>query len=281
MTWKIGDVTIYKILDLMSSGPGARAILPDATAEEIVKLPWLVPNYAAPNGDLKLTIHSWLVKTPRLNIVVDTGVGNGKLTRSRPHWVDRKGRDYLKRLEEAGCAAASVDLVICTHLHADHVGWNTSFDGGQWVPTFPNARYLFGSEEYRYWEKSSRDEEEAAVFEDSVYPLVSAGVVDFVEPGDIPCDELRFIATPGHSAGHMGLIVSSGSQDAALVGDIAHSPCQFAHLDWSSIVDFDPQQASQTRREFAQNFADSATLIFGGHFDPGRLVSAGDAFKMI
>lgn len=280
MTWKIGDVTIHKILDLVGGGAGTRALLPDATAEEIVKLPWLVPSYAEPNGDLKLTVHSWLVRTPKLNILVDTGVGNGKLNRSRPHWNDRKG-DYLRRLEDAGCSADSVDLVICTHLHVDHVGWNTSLDDGKWVPTFPNARYLFGAQEYRYWEKNSRSEEEAAVFEDSVYPIVSAGMVDFVEPEDSPCEELRFIATSGHSAGHMSLIVSSNGQDAVLAGDVAHNPCQFARLDWSSVVDFDGERASRTRRELARKFADTSTLIFGGHFDPGRLVSAGDAFKMI
>jgi glyoxylase-like metal-dependent hydrolase (beta-lactamase superfamily II) len=280
MNWKIGDVTIHKIVELVGGGAGVRALLPDATAEEIVKLPWLVPSYAEPNGDLKLTVHSWLVKTPKLNILVDTGVGNGKLNRSRPHWIDRKG-DYLQRLEAAGSTADSIDLVICTHLHVDHVGWNTSLDDGKWVPTFRNARYLFGAQEYRYWEKNSLSEEEAAVFEDSVCPIASAGMVDFVEPEDSPCEELRFIATSGHSAGHMSLIVSSNGQDAVLAGDVAHSPCQFAHLEWSSIVDFDREQASQTRREFARKFADTSTLIFGGHFDPGRLVSAGDAFKMI
>jgi glyoxylase-like metal-dependent hydrolase (beta-lactamase superfamily II) len=163
----------------------------------------------------------------------------------------------------------------------DHVGWNTSLSSGKWVPTFPNPRYLFGSQEYRYWDKKSRSGEEAAVFEDSIYPIVAAGLADFVEPEDCPCEELRFIATPGHSAGHMSMIASSNGQDALLAGDVAHNPCQFAHLDWSSVVDFDGEQASRTRRELAWKFADTSTLIFGGHFDPGRLVSAGDAFKMI
>jgi glyoxylase-like metal-dependent hydrolase (beta-lactamase superfamily II) len=163
----------------------------------------------------------------------------------------------------------------------DHVGWNTSLDTGNWVPTFPNARYLFGSQEYRYWEKNSRSGEEVAVFEDSIYPIVSAGLADFVEPEDCPCEELRFIATPGHSAGHMSLIVSSKGQNALLAGDVAHNPCQFARLGWSSVVDFDGEQASRTRCELARKFVDTSTLIFGGHFDPGRLVSAGDAFKMI
>ena len=195
MNWKIGDVTIHKIMELVGGGAGVRALLSNATAEEIVKLQWLVPDYAEPNGDLKLTVHSWLVETPKLNILVDTGVGNGKLNRSRPHWIDRKG-DYLRRLEEAGCTADSVDLVICTHLHVDHVGWNTSLDDGKWVPTFPNARYLFGAQEYRYWEKNSRSEEEAAVFEDSIYPIVSAGLVNFVEPEDSACEELRSSPRP-------------------------------------------------------------------------------------
>jgi glyoxylase-like metal-dependent hydrolase (beta-lactamase superfamily II) len=280
MNWKIGDVTIHKIVDLVGGGAGVRALLPNATAEEIVKMPWLIPSYAEPNGDLKLTVHSWLVRTPKLNIVVDTGIGNGKLNRSRPHWNDRKG-DYLQRLEAAGCTAESIDLVICTHLHVDHVGWNTRRDDRKWGPTFPNARYLFGSQEYRYWEKNSRSDEEIAVFEDSIHPIFSAGLVDFVEPEDSPCEELRFVGTPGHSAGHMSIAISSKGHNALLAGDVAHNPCQFARLNWSSVVDFDREQASQTRRELARKFADTPTLIFGGHFDPGRLVSAGDTFKMI
>jgi glyoxylase-like metal-dependent hydrolase (beta-lactamase superfamily II) len=279
MNWTIGDVAIHKIFELGSGATSAEPLIPDATVEKIVALPWLIPNYAELNGDLKLTVHSWLVQTPQLNIVVDTGVGNGKLKRSRPHWNDRNG-NYLRRLEDAGCSADAIDLVICTHLHVDHVGWNTSFDGKKWVPTFPNARYLFGAQEYRYWQKNSRTEEEVAVFDDSVSPIVSAGLADFVEPEDRPCKELSFIATPGHSAGHMCLIVSSNGEEAVLAGDVAHSPCQFAYLDWSSIVDFDGKQASQTRRDVAARFADTPSLIFGGHFDPGRLVTDGDTFKM-
>jgi glyoxylase-like metal-dependent hydrolase (beta-lactamase superfamily II) len=106
-------------------------------------------------------------------------------------------------------------------------------------------------------------------------------LVDFVEPEDSPCEELRFVGTPGHSAGHMSIAISSKGHNALLAGDVAHNPCQFARLNWSSVVDFDREQASQTRRELARKFADTPTLIFGGHFDPGRLVSAGDTFKMI
>ena len=115
MRWEVGNVTIYKIVDMVGGGAGVRALLPSATAEEIVKMPWLVPRYAEPNGALKLTVHSWLVKTPSLNIIVDTGVGNGKLNSSRPHWNERKG-DYLHQLESSGCDANSVDLIICRHL---------------------------------------------------------------------------------------------------------------------------------------------------------------------
>jgi glyoxylase-like metal-dependent hydrolase (beta-lactamase superfamily II) len=280
MIWNVGQVKIIKILEYAGGGAGVTALLPFAVPEEIAKMAWLLPHYANADSTLKLNVQSWLVVTPTLKIVVDTAVGNDKLNRSRPNWNNRQGT-FLKDLESAGYPPESIDLVICTHLHVDHVGWNTRLQRGQWVPTFPNARYVFGNNEYEYWKANSEHGEEKATFEDSIEPIVFAGLADLVGVDHRPCDEISFISTPGHTLGHMSLLVTSGGEQAVLAGDVAHNPCQMAHLHWSSIIDYDPVQSAKTRRELFSSFADTPALIFGGHFDPGRIVRDGDAFKMV
>ena len=142
MRWKIGNVNITKIVELETVGH-TRFILPLAGREDILKLPWLIPHFATEDGRLKMSIHSLVVETPTRRIVVDTGLGNDKQGRGIPIWNDRHG-PFLDDLTAAGFPPDSIDTVLCTHLHVDHVGWNTRLVGGRWVPTFPKARYLFG-----------------------------------------------------------------------------------------------------------------------------------------
>lgn len=279
MRWSVGRVTVTNIVEIAATG-GTRFILPQATPEEIQKLPWLAPHYATPEGRLKLNIQSWLIETPERRIIVDTCIGNGKSNRSMTFWNDLD-KPYLDDLAAAGAAAESVDTVLCTHLHVDHVGWNTKLVGGRWVPTFANARYVFGKTEYDHWAAHSTDGEHKAVFEDSVAPIMAAGLADLVNSDHRICDEVSLIPTPGHSPGHMSVLVTSDGAQALLTGDVAHSPCQMVHLGWSSTVDSDPAQSAETRRKLFSRFADTPTLVFGGHFDPGHLVRDGDAFKLI
>ena len=166
MQWKIGKVKITKVVELETLGH-TRFILPLATHEEIQKLPWLIPHFANEEGRLKMSIHSLLVETPNRRIIVDTGLGNDKQGRNVPTWNNRKD-PFLDRLTAAGFPPDSIDTVLCTHLHVDHVGWNTSLVGGQWVPTFAKARYVFGKTEFEYWRDHSEDAAHVAVFEDSV-----------------------------------------------------------------------------------------------------------------
>ena len=171
--------------------------------------------------------------------------------------------------------------MLCTHLHVDHVGWNTKLIGGQWVPTFANARYVFGKAEYEYWRDHSDEPDKAAVFNDSVKPVVDAGKADLVASDARLCDEITLIPTPGHSPGHMSVHIRSDGEEALLTGDVAHHPCQMAHLDWSSTADSDPVQSAATRRELFGRFADTPTLVIGGHFNAGRIRRDGGAFKFI
>jgi glyoxylase-like metal-dependent hydrolase (beta-lactamase superfamily II) len=227
-----------------------------------------------------MSIHSLVVETPTRRIVVDTGLGNDKKDRTVPTWNDRRG-PFLDDLAAAGFPPDTIDTVLCTHLHVDHVGWNTRLEGGRWVPTFPKARYVFGQTEYGYWRDHSTAPDKAAIFADSVEPILKAGRADLVASDAHICDEITLIPTPGHSPGHVSLHIRSDGEEGLLTGDVAHHPCQMAHLDWSSTADSDPQQSAKTRQELFSRFADRPVLVIGGHFDAGHIKRDGDAFKFI
>src|SRR6201993_5162949 len=216
MQWRIGRVRITKIVELETIG-STRFILPLASREEIQKLPWLIPHFATEEGRLKMSIHSLMVETPTRRIVVDTGLGNDKEGRGIPTWNNRN-TPFLESMAAAGFAPESIDTVLCTHLHVDHVGWNTKLVGGKWVPTFANARYLFGKTEYEHWRDHSHEPSQKAVFGDSVKPIVDAGKAELIASDAKVVDEITMIPTPGHSPGHMSLLIASDGEEALLTG---------------------------------------------------------------
>ncbi len=279
MQWQVGKVRITKIVELETVG-STRFILPLATNEEIQQLPWLIPHFATDEGRLKMSIHSLVVETPRHRIVVDTGLGNDKQGRNVPTWNGRTG-PFLQTLTEAGFPPDSIDTVLCTHLHVDHVGWNTRLVDGKWVPTFAKARYVFGRTEYEHWRDYSTEPDKAAVFADSVKPIMDADRANLIPSDHRLCEEITMIPTPGHSPGHMSLHIHSEGEEALLTGDVAHHPCQMAHLGWSSTADSDPAQSAATRRQLFSRFADTDTLVIGGHFNAGHIRREGDAFRFI
>ncbi|ABQ33449.1 MBL fold metallo-hydrolase [Bradyrhizobium sp. BTAi1] len=277
MPWTVGRVRISKFVELETVG-GTRFILPQATPEAIRALSWLTPDFATGEGKLKMVIQTLVLETPTRRIVVDTGLGNDKQGRSVPVWNNRT-TPFLQTLSAAGFPPESIDMVICTHLHVDHVGWNTRLVDGQWVPTFAKARYVFGRTEYQHWRDHSEAADETATFADSVQPIVAAGRADLVASDAAICDEITLIPPPGHSPGHVSLHIRSDGAEALLTGDVAHHPCQMAHLDWSSTVDSDPAQGIATRQALFSRFADTATLVIGGHFDAGYIKRDGTAFR--
>ena len=279
MHWNVGKVKITKVVELETVG-STRFILPLATNEEIQKLPWLIPHFATEEGRLKMSIHSLVIETASRRILVDTGLGNDKEGRRVPTWNNRK-EPFLEKLTAAGFAPDSIDTVLCTHLHVDHVGWNTKLVDGKWVPTFAKARYVFGKTEYEHWRDHSDEPDKSAVFNDSVKPIADAGRADLVPSDARICDEITLISTPGHSPGHVSLHIKSAGEEGLLTGDVAHHPCQMAHLDWASTADSDPAQSTATRRELFGRFADTPTLVIGGHFNAGRIQRDGGAFKYV
>ena len=279
MQWTIGKVRITKVVELETVG-STRFILPQATNEEIRRLPWLIPHFATDEGRLKMSIHSLVVETPKHRIVIDTGLGNDKEGRGVPTW-NKRNAPYLETMKEAGFPPESIDTVLCTHLHVDHVGWNTRLVGGHWVPTFAKARYLFGRTEYEHWRDHSDTPDKLAVFNDSVKPIVDAGKAEIIAGDGRLTDEITLIPTPGHSPGHMSVHIASEGEEALLTGDVAHHPCQMAHLDWSSTADSDPGQSAETRRQLFSRFADTPTLLIGGHYNAGHIRRDAGAFKFI
>jgi glyoxylase-like metal-dependent hydrolase (beta-lactamase superfamily II) len=272
-------VTVTKVVEIEATG-GSRFILPDATPEAVRSLGWLHPHFTDERGRLRMSVHALVVDTPERRILVDTCVGNDKM-RSIPAWSGLRG-PFLRDLEAAGCPPASVDTVLCTHLHVDHVGWNTVLMDGRWVPTFPRARYLIARTEYEHW-RSRRGDDHAAAFADSVQPVWDAGLVDLIATEHRLCDEVSLVPTPGHTPGHASVRIASEGEEALITGDFVHHPCQMARLDWASSADDDPERARRTRRETFARLAGTQTLVIGTHFatpTAGRVVRDGDAFRL-
>jgi glyoxylase-like metal-dependent hydrolase (beta-lactamase superfamily II) len=208
MKWRIGRVTVTKIVELEVTG-GSRFILPQATYEEILPIGWLQPHFADERGRLKMSIHALVVETPDRRIIVDTCLGNDKQNRRIPTWNNLQG-PFLADLAAAGFPRESIDTVLCTHLHIDHVCWNTRLLDGRWQPTFPNARYLFGRVELAHW-SATRDADERQILVDSVQPVIDAGLADPVECDHVITSEVRLEPTPGHTPGHVSVRVASAT----------------------------------------------------------------------
>jgi len=281
MKWRIGRVTVTKIVELEVTG-GSRFILPQATYEEILPIGWLMPHFADERGRLKMSIHALVVETPDRRIVVDTCLGNDKEGRRIPTWNNLQG-PFLADLAAAGFPRESIDTVLCTHLHVDHVGWNTMLEGGKWVPTFARARYLMGRVEFDHWRAQHEREDMAAVFADSVAPVYDAGLVELVETDHVLCDEVSLVPTTGHTPGHVSVRISSEGEEALITGDFMHHPCQIAHPEWSSTADSDPDAARQTRERMLKELSGRPVLVIGTHFagaTAGRIVRDGDAYRL-
>ncbi len=277
--WRIGDVTITRVVESESAWDGT-FVLPDAVADSVKRIGWLRPHFADELGKIRMSIHALVVESDGRKIIVDTCVGNDKDRKLVPAWHRLKG-PFLSDLAAAGFARDSIDGVICTHLHVDHVGWNTMLEGGRWVPTFPKARYLISRREWEHWTQLEEPDFRGPV-EDSVRPVLDAGLVDWVEPDARITDEVRLEPTPGHTPGHVSVRISSRGEEAVITGDLMHHPIQCANPHWASAFDSDPDEARRTRRSFLERYADRPVLVFGTHFATpaaGRIVRDGDAWR--
>ncbi|MET8750259.1 MBL fold metallo-hydrolase [Streptomyces sp. NPDC004667] len=283
-SWTVGAVTVHRIDEVPLPPATGPWLLPDATTDVVRHQDWLHPDFADHEGILRIDSHSFAFTIGGLRVLVDTGIGNGK-ERANPAWHDLRS-DFLDHLTAAGFHPDSVDLVILTHLHADHVGWNTQKVKGEWVPTFPNARYITSRAEREFWATYDMEEARRQMFLDSVIPVEEAGMLNLV---DVPVEGveitpgLRLLPTPGHTPGHIAVELTSLGETALITGDCIHHPVQLAHPGIGACVDIDPAQSEATRRELLDSLAGTDTLILGTHFAPptaGLVITHHDAYRL-
>ena len=278
LSWQVGAVKITCVVEMLFSLPES-ALFPEATLEALKASPWLFPHFAKEDGTLIASVQALLVEAPGLRLVVDTCIGNDKprnLTGGNP-----LATPFLQHLADAGWSRDSVDAVLCTHLHVDHVGWNTMLVDGKWVPTFHKARYLIGKREFEHW-RNDGDEEQQAIMGDSVRPIFDAGLAELVETDHRISAELRLTPSPGHTPGHVSVMIESEGRKAAITGDITHHPCQMAHPEWATSNDSDTQTARATRAKMFAEWADQPILVIGTHYaapTAGHVKRDGAAFR--
>ena len=287
LQFKVGDTSIHRVVESEAPIFDPFFFFPDLKPEILDQnRSWLEPRYIDPaTGKLVLCIQSYIVRTPHHNILVDSCVGNHKPRPARPFWDMMTSDRYERNLAAAGLGFDDIDFVMCTHLHIDHVGWNTRLDNGRWVPTFPNARYLFSGVELDHWQaRSAADHASCPWIADSVLPIVAAGQADCVKSDHVLNDLVRLIPTPGHTVDHFSVHVGHEGADAFITGDMVHSPLQARFPDLSMRLDHDRAQSARTRRAIFERFADQPTLFCTAHFPQpsvGKLVRRDDAYGFI
>jgi glyoxylase-like metal-dependent hydrolase (beta-lactamase superfamily II) len=277
--WQVGEVRITRIIETEDMSMTAAIMLPDATPDNLAPIEWLRPHFVDATGNLISSIFSLLVESCGKRIVIDTCLGNDK-PRAVPEWNKRQGA-FLEEIAAAGFARETVDYVACTHLHPDHVGWNTIWQDDEWQPTFPNARYLFSERDWE-WLDNAPVTPLGDYCGDSVRPIFAAGLADVVTPDHAITDEVHLVSTPGHSPGHVAVRISSNGEHAMVTGDLIHHPCQMARPHWCSPFDYDSGMALDTRRQFLKDYGDEPVLVIGTHFatpTAGRIVSDGEAWR--
>lgn len=281
LSWKIGEVTISRLVEFEVPYPYHEkySFLKDATPDALRAISWLHPHFVTDDGALKLSVHALLIDAPGMKLVVDTCVGNDKARKMLRGQVLRTA--FLESLAEAGFGRDEVDAVVCTHLHYDHVGWNTMLENGKWVPTFPKARYLIGRAEYEHWMKET-ETEAVEIMTDSVTPIFDAGLVELVEMNHRISPELRLMPSVGHTEGHVCVVIESKGRTAIITGDMMHHPCQIAYPEWISEFDADKRAAEATRRTLIKDWADQPILVIGTHFaapTAGRIKRDGARYR--
>ena len=279
----IGDLTIHRIIEQETTFlPPALELFPALTADLLAEnRQWMRQAGALDAEDiLILCFLSYVVKTPHHTILIDSCIGNDKPRPLRPKWNMKTDETYMRALASAGFSVEDVDFVMCTHLHVDHVGWNTRLEAGRWVPTFPNARYIFGKTEFDYWAEQNANSPVPPIV-DSVLPVVEARQAEIVGNDYEIGDHVRILPTPGHTPGHVAFTLGRGKDDAVFSGDLMHSPLQTRYPELSIKFDVDQAQAAITRRNFLERYCDTDTLCCTAHFpspSTGKIRRLGDGF---
>ena len=281
LQWTVGAVTVKRIveLDQVIAYNKDFPFMAEARPEALSEIPWLYPDFVAADGSLRLSIQAFLVEAPGLRLMVDTCVGNDRVR----EFICAEPLDtpFLGHMIEAGWPPETVEAVVCTHLHVDHVGWNTRLADGKWVPTFPNARHLIARPEYEHYSQNSTGEQRV-VFDDSVQPIFDAGLAQLVETDHRLSPEIRLVPTPGHTPGHVSVMIESQGERAMITRDAIHHPSQMARPTWAPPWEFNRGMSEETRLALLDTVADQPILVIGTHFaapTAGHVRRDGTAFR--
>jgi glyoxylase-like metal-dependent hydrolase (beta-lactamase superfamily II) len=287
--FEVGDLIVHRIVETEGpvNGPAFEPLnfFPALTRERLDEnRSWMEPRFLDPTtGRLILCIQSYIVRTPHQTLLIDSCVGNHKERPNYPFWSQMTSNRYEQNLAAAGYSTSDIDIVMCTHLHVDHVGWNTRLENGRWVPTFPKAKYVFSDKELAFWtEKEKSAPGPQPWITDSVLPIISAGRQEIVRSDYILSDVVRLIPTPGHTIDHFSVRIGRKGADAVLAGDMIHSPIQARYPDLAMRVDYNPTKGSESRRKLFSELCDTSTLLCPAHFPGpsiGRLTRWGDGFR--
>jgi glyoxylase-like metal-dependent hydrolase (beta-lactamase superfamily II) len=275
---------VARLVEVNAFEDNIAMLLKDETAEYVRRHAWLQPHFATPQGLMKISFQAFVLRSRGKQVMIDTCIG---ADRKREYDVFCNIKTtFLEDLAAAGFPAETIDAVLCTHLHFDHVGWNTRLVNGRWVPTFPQARYLFGKQEFDHWVhlRNTGGYHDFEHLHDSIDPVVEAGLVDYITPDHRITDEVSLFPTPGHTPGHVSVLIRSEGQEAVITGDMMHHPIQLVDPSRQANFDMDKELGAQTRRAFVERFGNSQALIIGSHFsDPtsGRIVRHDQGWKLV
>ncbi len=286
--FSVGQARIARIEETYGPTYPVRDIFPEFDDRLLAEHShWLAPaHYDAASGYIKLSVHSWLLQIGDRKILIDGCCGNQKVRPTRPFW-NMLDTPYLDRLAAAGARPDEIDYVMCTHLHHDHVGWNTRLRDGRWVPTFPNARYVISKPDFEYYRKLDADPDtkepvEFGTFRECVLPIVEAGRADLVTGPHRLDEHLEIVPAPGHSAGHVVFKLESRGQHAVFVGDVLHHLLQVYFPHWNFPKNSDVEQARTSRRMVLEHCASTGALMCPGHVGApfaGRIEATAGGFK--
>ncbi|UWQ96308.1 MBL fold metallo-hydrolase [Rhodobacteraceae bacterium M385] len=280
MLCKIGDVEVWRILEMNGPFREATRLFPNAGPDVAQLMEAKAPGVIEPaTGCVILPVQGYLLKTRDHVVLVDACVGNHKSVPSFDDWNQRDDGRFLAALTAAGVSPADVDYVFCTHLHIDHIGWNTRLEDGRWAPTFPKARYLFPAADLKMLHENPHP-----MYDESIHPVVEAGQAEEVGPDHGIGDAITLIPTPGHTPGHVSVRIHSQGAEAVITGDAIHTTPQCCYPDWHFVYDADAEQAVASRRHLLETVSDRGARVLGTHFlmpSLGRIRAKGDAFEWV